>query len=82
MENVMASGFCELNEKEMMMVDGGWDSARWIKGCGQVIFGGAACAISAIAAVSYPMSSSVAADGFACGAVMYTTGISNIYHSF
>ena len=25
MENVMTNGFCELNEQEMMMTDGGWN---------------------------------------------------------
>ena len=29
MENVMTNGFCELNEQEMMMVDGGFDESDW-----------------------------------------------------
>ena len=29
MENVMTNGFCELNEQEMMMVDGGFGEADW-----------------------------------------------------
>ncbi len=30
MENVMTNGFCELNENEMMMVDGGgWLESTW-----------------------------------------------------
>jgi len=82
MNNVMTKGFCELNENEMMGVDGGWDGWMWAKGCGQVIAGGAGCAASAVITVVAPYSAPVTSQTFAASGLMYANGISTIYHSF
>lgn len=39
MNNVMTNGFCELNENEMMMVDGGWDGWMFLAGVGATVLG-------------------------------------------
>lgn len=48
MNNVMTNSFCELNENEMMMVDGGWDGWMFLGGAGATVLGAvgfaAACA--------------------------------------
>ncbi len=54
MEKVMTNGFCELNENEMIMVDGGFDAQQFGKGClalgGTVIAGAAMMAAAPIVA--------------------------------
>ena len=47
MENVMTNGFCELNENEMMMIDGGWDGWQWLTGVGQTVAGIGVTAVGA-----------------------------------
>lgn len=43
MNNVMTNGFCELNENEMMMVDGGsvvGTAIAFVSACGAALAGG------------------------------------------
>ncbi len=72
-------GFCELNENEMMMVDGGWDGAMWAKGVFQVVAGGAILAGTAICAVT---TGYVYEPGLAFGTGVGYSGVSNIENSF
>ncbi len=56
MDNVMTKGFCELNENEMMMVDGGFDAKQFGKGvitvCGVIAAGGAMMAAAPVVAAA------------------------------
>lgn len=61
-------GFCELNENEMMMVDGGFDGAQFATGCialGTTFFA-AAAAIAAAPAVFAIGTTAFCAYGVAC----------------
>ena len=82
MENVMTKGFCELNEQEMMEVEGGVDGAMWAKGCKQALAGIGGCIASAVVTVVQPQYAPVTTITFGAGAVMYTEGAKNMYNAF
>lgn len=73
MENVMTNGFCEMNEQEMMMVDGGWNGLQWAGGALCVVVGGFGAAASVIAGD---------AEGVITGLGIASYGVDNIYNSF
>lgn len=54
MENIMTNGFCELNENEMMMVDGGFDGWMFAAGVGAIVVGAVGTAV-AFATLNVPL---------------------------
>ena len=66
-------GFCELNENEMMMVDGGVNGWQWAGGALCVVVGGFGAAASVIAGD---------AGGVVSGLGIASYGVDNIYDSY
>ncbi len=73
MNNFMTNGFCELNGKEMMMVDGGWNGVQWFGGVACVVVGGFGAAAGL---ATYD------AGGVVSGLGIAHEGVRNIYDSF
>ena len=73
MNSVMTNGFCELNGKEMMMVDGGWNGVQWFGGVACVVVGGFGAAAGL---ATYD------AGGVVSGLGIAHEGVRNIYDSF
>ncbi len=73
MENVMTNGFSELNEQEMMAVDGGWNGWQWAGGALCVVVGGFGATASVIAGD---------AEGVVTGLGIASYGVDNIYDSY
>jgi hypothetical protein len=73
MDNVMTKGFCELNENEIMGIDGGWNGWQWTGGAACVIVGGAYATYSAV---------TFNAEGIVSGLGVASFGVENIYDSF
>lgn len=75
-------GFCELNENEMMMVDGGLDGWMLARGLGQAALGIAVCAASVVVTAYNPYAIDVTSMSFAAGGMKYVEGAQNMYNSW
>lgn len=84
MNNVMTSSFCELNENEMMTVDGGFDGAMWKNGFFQAIGGivGIGEGAANVVANPNPINKVLGVGAVASGAYSYYKGAQDMYNAF
>ena len=74
--------FTELDEKEMVCVDGSWDGMMWLQGCVEVVTGGVGVAASLIGYVTNPASATFSKMVLSGSVAIYFDGMKNIYNSF
>ncbi len=84
MNNVMTNSFCELDENEMMVVDGGWDGKMWASGFRQALTGIGSTIGGAANVVCNPNPIAKIGGGISCigGVGTYYAGAKAMYNSF